>query len=136
MLIPNVMKGLEKSITFSRSEVMVKPATARSAFYRRRERERGMINNYHNFSLCKVITWIEEEEDMWIRSEGVERRAEEEEKHFGVDEHEPKNTRGETTGGPEGEPTTTEEESTGQERLNVADMNKRSVIMTSFLIFC
>lgn len=35
-----------------------------------------MINNYHNFSLCKVITWIEEEEDMWIRSEGVERRAE------------------------------------------------------------
>lgn len=40
------------------------------------ERERGMINNYHNFSLCKVITWIEEEEDMWIRSEGVERRAE------------------------------------------------------------
>lgn len=60
----------------------------------------------------------------------------EEEKHFWVDEHEPKNTREETTGGPEGEPTTTEEESTGQVRLNVADMNKRSVIMTSFLIFC
>lgn len=34
MLIPRVMKGLEKSITFSRSEVMVKAATARSAFCR------------------------------------------------------------------------------------------------------
>lgn len=32
MLIPRVMKGLEKSITFSLSDVMVKPATARSAF--------------------------------------------------------------------------------------------------------
>lgn len=39
MLIPRVMKGLEKSITFSRSEVMVKPATARSAFYRGKERQ-------------------------------------------------------------------------------------------------
>ncbi|TNN81743.1 hypothetical protein EYF80_008189 [Liparis tanakae] len=32
MLIPRVMNGLEKSITFSLSDVMVKPATARSAF--------------------------------------------------------------------------------------------------------
>lgn len=34
MLIPRVMNGLEKSITFSLSDVMVKPATARSAFCR------------------------------------------------------------------------------------------------------
>lgn len=34
MLIPRVMNGLEKSMTFSRSEVMVKAATARSAFCR------------------------------------------------------------------------------------------------------
>lgn len=34
MLIPRVMNGLEKSITFSLSEVMVKAATARSAFCR------------------------------------------------------------------------------------------------------
>lgn len=40
MLIPRVMKGLEKSMTFSLSEVMVKPATARSAFCT--ERERGV----------------------------------------------------------------------------------------------
>ncbi len=40
MLIPRVMKGLEKSITFSLSEVMVKPATARSAFYRERKRDK------------------------------------------------------------------------------------------------
>lgn len=32
MLIPRVMKGLEKSMTFSRSAVMVNAATARSAF--------------------------------------------------------------------------------------------------------
>lgn len=32
MLMPRVMKGLEKSMTFSRSAVMVRPATARSAF--------------------------------------------------------------------------------------------------------
>lgn len=32
MLIPKVMKGLEKSMTFSRSAVMVNAATARSAF--------------------------------------------------------------------------------------------------------
>lgn len=31
-LIPSVMKGLEKSMTFSLSAVMVRPATARSAF--------------------------------------------------------------------------------------------------------
>lgn len=31
MLIPNVMKGLEKSITFSLTYVMVRGATARSA---------------------------------------------------------------------------------------------------------
>lgn len=34
MLIPRVMNGLEKSITFSLSDVMVKPATARSAFWK------------------------------------------------------------------------------------------------------
>ena len=34
MLIPRDMKGLEKSMTFSLSEVMVKLATARSAFWR------------------------------------------------------------------------------------------------------
>lgn len=39
MLIPKVMNGLEKSITFSRSAVMVSPATARSAFCREREAE-------------------------------------------------------------------------------------------------
>lgn len=32
MLIPRVMKGLEKSMTFSLSAVMVRPATAKSAF--------------------------------------------------------------------------------------------------------
>lgn len=32
MLMPRVMNGLEKSMTFSRSAVMVSPATARSAF--------------------------------------------------------------------------------------------------------
>lgn len=32
MLMPRVMKGLEKSMTFSRSAVMVNAATARSAF--------------------------------------------------------------------------------------------------------
>lgn len=32
MLMPRVMNGLEKSMTFSRSAVMVRPATARSAF--------------------------------------------------------------------------------------------------------
>lgn len=32
MLIPRLMNGLEKSITFSLSDVMVKAATARSAF--------------------------------------------------------------------------------------------------------
>lgn len=32
MLIPRVMNGLEKSMTFSLSAVMVKAATARSAF--------------------------------------------------------------------------------------------------------
>lgn len=32
MLMPRVMKGLEKSMTFSRSAVMVRPATAKSAF--------------------------------------------------------------------------------------------------------
>lgn len=40
MLIPRVMNGLEKSITFSLSEVMVKPATARSAFCKEKE-EKG-----------------------------------------------------------------------------------------------
>lgn len=40
MLIPNVMNGFEKSITFSRSAVMVSPATARSAFWRERRAER------------------------------------------------------------------------------------------------
>ena len=43
MLMPRVMKGLEKSMTFSRSAVMVRPATARSAFcinmQRRRDRK-------------------------------------------------------------------------------------------------
>jgi hypothetical protein len=34
MLIPSVMNGLEKSITFSRSAVMVRPATAKSAFWK------------------------------------------------------------------------------------------------------
>lgn len=34
MLIPRVINGLEKSMTFSLSDVMVKPATARSAFCR------------------------------------------------------------------------------------------------------
>ena len=41
MLMPRDMKGLEKSMTFSLSEVMVKPATARSAFcLHEKERER------------------------------------------------------------------------------------------------
>lgn len=39
--MPRVMKGLEKSMTFSLSEVMVKPATARSAFCRRERGEGG-----------------------------------------------------------------------------------------------
>lgn len=45
------MNGLEKSITFSLSDVMVKPATARSAFWKicedrfvEREREREKVN--------------------------------------------------------------------------------------------
>lgn len=33
MLMPRVMNGLEKSMTFSLSDVMVSPATARSAFW-------------------------------------------------------------------------------------------------------
>lgn len=42
MLIPRVMNGLEKSITFSRSAVMVRPATARSAFWKgERAHQRG-----------------------------------------------------------------------------------------------
>lgn len=32
MLMPRVMKGLEKSMTFSRTQVMVRGATAKSAF--------------------------------------------------------------------------------------------------------
>lgn len=39
MLIPKVMNGLEKSITFSRSAVIVSPATAKSAFWRERRAE-------------------------------------------------------------------------------------------------
>lgn len=40
MLIPKVMNGLEKSITFSRSAVIVSPATAKSAFWRERRAEK------------------------------------------------------------------------------------------------
>lgn len=40
MLIPKVMNGLEKSITFSRSAVIVSPATAKSAFWRERIAEK------------------------------------------------------------------------------------------------
>ena len=38
--MPRLMKGLEKSMTFSLSDVMVKPATARSAFCRAVDRHR------------------------------------------------------------------------------------------------
>lgn len=37
MLTPRVMKGLEKSMAFSRTWVMVRGATARSAFCNERE---------------------------------------------------------------------------------------------------
>lgn len=45
--MPRVMKGLEKSITFSLSDVMVKPATARSAFCSETQTE--WISNTHKY---------------------------------------------------------------------------------------
>ena len=110
-----------------------------------REREGGLTTASTS---VYVITWTEEEEEeeeenrkgrQRIRSEGVGRRAEGGRETLSGrpvkrerNKPEPKNTREETTTGQEGEPTTTEEDRTGQGRLNVVDMNKRSVIMMSF----
>lgn len=52
MLIPRVMNGLEKSMTFSRSEVMVKAATARSAFCRT---ERRSLETVVELKKCHVV---------------------------------------------------------------------------------
>lgn len=43
MLMPRVMKGLEKSMTFSRSAVIVRPATARSAFWNTKGKYRNIM---------------------------------------------------------------------------------------------
>lgn len=45
MLIPKVMKGLEKSMAFSRTWVMVRGATARSAFCRGDEQQTSEMEN-------------------------------------------------------------------------------------------
>ena len=57
MLIPRVMNGLEKSITFSLSDVMVKPATARSAFWRI-DKDREVV---------KIVEEERERERQWWR---------------------------------------------------------------------
>lgn len=49
MLIPRVMKGLEKSMTFSLTYVMVRGATAKSATYRRRQKKKIVVKA----SCCK-----------------------------------------------------------------------------------
>lgn len=76
MLIPRVMKGLEKSITFSLSEVMVKPATARSAFYRGRERERRVEEGEEELILETAnIFSYKCHLNMTCRTEGDERKT-------------------------------------------------------------
>lgn len=60
MLIPKVMNGLEKSITFSRSAVMVSPATARSAFCREGSRGGECREGQGTAGWCTVLwgeTW-------------------------------------------------------------------------------
>ena len=59
--MPSVMKGLEKSMTFSLSEVMVKAATAKSAFCSREKRTENKDNtlqgNADTFSMTISNLW-------------------------------------------------------------------------------
>lgn len=54
MEIPKDMKGLEKSITSSRTRVMVRGAMAMSAFWKRAKR---MRSDAQEMNLCQANSW-------------------------------------------------------------------------------